>query len=179
MKLHLGCGKRNFGSDWIHIDGGNFAHLDYYDITDLSQFDDETVNLIYASHVFEYFDREEIVHILHEWKRVLKPDGILRLAVPNFKVFCELYTKNVYGCDRFLGSLYGKMYMGDKTIYHKTVYDDVALSKVLIDAGFKYTRLWDWRTTDHSHIDDCSQAYLPHMDKENGVHMSLNMEAIK
>jgi hypothetical protein len=45
--------------------------------------------------------------------------------------------------------------------------------------GFKEVYLWDWRETEHSHIDDFSQAYLPHMDKENGVLMSLNIEAKK
>jgi hypothetical protein len=24
MKLNIGCGKRNFGNDWIHIDGSNY-----------------------------------------------------------------------------------------------------------------------------------------------------------
>jgi len=28
IKLHLGCGWRDFGSDWIHIDGGDYPHLD-------------------------------------------------------------------------------------------------------------------------------------------------------
>ena len=31
----------------------------------------------------------------------------------------------------------------------------------------------------HSDIDDYSQAYIPHMDKDNGTLMSLNVEAIK
>ena len=56
MKLHLGCGKRNFGTDWVHIDGGDFPHLQSNDITNLP-FDDESVDLIYASHVIEYFNR--------------------------------------------------------------------------------------------------------------------------
>ena len=25
IKLHIGCGKRDFGPDWEHIDGGNAA----------------------------------------------------------------------------------------------------------------------------------------------------------
>ena len=36
VKLSLGCGKRDFGSDWIHIDGGDYDHLDFYDITNVS-----------------------------------------------------------------------------------------------------------------------------------------------
>lgn len=32
MKLHLGCGKRDFGSDWVHIDDHSAAfkpHMDF------------------------------------------------------------------------------------------------------------------------------------------------------
>ena len=79
MRLHLGCGWRNFGGDWIHVDGGDYEHLDHNDITKLP-YEDETVDLIYASHVLEYFDREEAVDILTEWTRVLKKGGVLRIA---------------------------------------------------------------------------------------------------
>ena len=89
MKLHLGCGWRNFGSDWIHIDGGKYEHLDYNDITDLP-FANGTVDLIYASHVLEYFDRTEVLKVLTEWHCVLKPGGILRLGVPDFEAMAKL-----------------------------------------------------------------------------------------
>ena len=55
IRLHLGCGWRNFGDDWVHIDGGDYEHLNHNDITKLP-YEDETVDLIYASHVLEYFD---------------------------------------------------------------------------------------------------------------------------
>ena len=82
IKLHLGCGWRNFGDDWVHIDGGDYDHLQYNDITKLP-YEDESVDLIYASHVLEYFDREEAVDILSEWTRVLKKGGALRIALPD------------------------------------------------------------------------------------------------
>lgn len=58
IKLNLGCGKRNFGKDWFHIDGSNYEHIYSHDIINLP-FENESIDLIYASHVFEYFDREE------------------------------------------------------------------------------------------------------------------------
>ena len=83
IKLHLGCGWRNFGTDWIHIDGGDYDHLDYSDILHLP-FSDNTVDVIYASHVLEYFDREESTFLLKEWCRVLKPKGIFKGSSPRF-----------------------------------------------------------------------------------------------
>ena len=178
MKLHLGCNHRDFGSDWTHIDGGDYPHLHSHDIIKLP-FEDNSVNLIYASHVFEYFDREEAVDVLKEWNRVLKSGGTLRIAVPDFKKMIKLYFNNGYSVDRFLGPLYGKMKMGDKFIYHKTTYDYSSLYFLLSLNGFNNIKPWDWKEVDHEKFDDCSQAYLPHMDKENGELISLNLECNK
>lgn len=177
-KLHLGCGKRNFGSDWVHIDGGDFPHLHSKDITNLP-FDNESVDLIYASHVIEYFDREEVVKLLTEWKRVLKKNGTLRLAVPDFETMAFLYINKGYPLENFLGPLYGKLVMSDNNIYHKTTYDFKTLNTLLESIGFFDIVRYEWRKTEHSHIDDHSQAYLPHMDKENGTLISLNVECRK
>jgi len=179
IKLHLGCGWRDFGHGWIHIDGGDYAHLNYHSLTDLSQFEDNSVDLIYASHIVEYFDRIEFSEVLKEWERVLKPEGRMRLAVPNFQVLSKLYIEGTIKLENILGPLYGKMQMGDKTIYHKTVYDLESLKNLLTHAGFRNVREYDWRDTEHAQFDDHSQAYIPHMDKENGVLVSLNVECTK
>ena len=178
MKLHLGCGKRNFGEDWVHIDGGNHEHLHSQDITTLP-FGDNTVDLVYASHVLEYFDREEAASVLKEWRRALVPEGTLRVAVPDFEAMARLYVKRSISLHKFLGPLYGKMDMGDKKIYHKTVYDEQSLKGVLFKNGFRDMVVYDWRNTEHAHTDDHSQAYLPHMDKEKGTLISLNVECKK
>jgi len=179
IKINMGCGPRNFGKDWIHIDGGNYEHLDYSDIRDLSQLRTNSVELIYASHVIEYFDRLEVVDLLSEWKRVLKPYGVLRLAVPNFAVLSELYLSGKIKLENTLGPLYGRMTMGDKVIYHKTTYDFSSLKNLLQKIGFYNVMPYNWRETEHAQFDDHSQAYFPHMDKTNGTLISLNVECIK
>jgi len=35
IKINMGCGWRDFGKDWIHIDGGDYSHLDSKDIFNL------------------------------------------------------------------------------------------------------------------------------------------------
>jgi len=191
IKLHLGCGTKNFGKDWIHIDGsnvknggdkrkgGDFSHIKYNDITKLP-FQDNSVDIIYNSHVFEYFDRDECKDVLKEWYRVLKKGGILRIGVPDFEACAKLYVNKEYPLDKFVGMFYGKWQINDnKFVYHKTVYDFVSLKKVLEEAEFKNIRKWDWRNVEHGNIDDYSQAYIPHMDKDNGVLISLNVECNK
>ena len=78
-----------------------------------------------------------------------------------------------------LGPLYGKMEMADQTIYHKTTYDFGDLSSLLECVGINDIERYDWKNTEHSLYDDHSQAYIPHMNKENGTLISLNVEGVK
>ena len=178
MRFNIGCGWRDFGKDWIHIDGGDYDHLDSDDIF-IKEYESNSADLIYSSHFIEYLDREEVIPLLERWKEVLKPNGVLRLAVPNFEVYANLYSSGEYPLDNFLGVLYGNMPMGDETIYHKTVYDFHSLKSLLKNIGMKEIKKYNWEETSHSEFDDHSQAYLPHMDKENGTSMSLNVECKK
>jgi predicted SAM-dependent methyltransferase len=186
IKLHLGCGKKNFGDEWDHIDGSKYSHIKSHDIINLP-YEENTVDLIYASHVFEYFDRDEATSVLQKWKKVLKDNGTLRLAVPDFEACAKLYTNKNVPLSKFVGMFYGKWNMdlenmdscNQNPIYHKTIYDYNSLYKVLDDNGFSNIKRWEWREVDHGHIDDYSQAYLPHMDKENGTLVSLNVECYK
>lgn len=175
MKLHLGCGKRNFGTDWIHIDQADYDHITHKSVRVLP-FADNTCDVIYAAHLFEYFSRKEAEIVIKEWRRCLKPGGVLRLAVPDFAAICNLY-KNGYSLSMFLGPLYGEM--GTPPFYHKTVYDFSSLKTFLKASGFRTVNRYDWRETDHAEFDDHSQAYIPHMDKEHGILISLNVEAKK
>ena len=177
-KLNIGCGWRNFGQEWTHIDGGDYDHLDHKDIF-LREHEPSSADVIYSSHMFEYLDREEAVQLLSAWYRVLKPGGILRLAVPDFSTMSWLYQEGKITLDQILGPLYGKMQMGEEVVYHKTVYDYASLSKLLTECGFRDVFEYEWRETDHAEHDDHSQAYIPHMDKDNGVLISLNVEAKK
>lgn len=181
MKLHVGAGKR-YLPGFVHIDLANYPHIDYKkDVRDLSFLPAGKAELLYASHVLEYFDRWEVIKVLKTWRRALATGGILRVAVPDFEAMAKLYIKKKYKLDSFLGPLYGRMQIGntDKMIYHKTTYDFASLKKLLRANGFTKIRRYDWRKTIHKDVDDHSQAYLPHMDKTRGTLISLNVEATK
>lgn len=179
--LHLGCGKR-YLKGFIHVDIAKYPHIDYVSkIDNLEMFNNDSVDLIYASHCIEYFDRDEIKTLLKEWKRVLKKGGTLRLAVPNFENLISVYQVS-RDINKILGPIYGKWEIENSNyIYHKTVYDFNSLKNTLEENGFCNIRKWDWREVfkDQIDYDDHSQAYFPHMDKENGIHVSLNLECNK
>mgnify|MGYP002622798139 CR=1 FL=1 len=183
VKVHLGCGKREMPG-YLHIDLADFPHIDHrHDIATLPMLDDDSVGLIYASHVLEYFDRIEVANVLREWRRVLAAGGTLRLAVPDFSALTEVYRRHG-DLDLVIGPLFGRWQIPgtDTVVFHKTVYDFDALQSVLHDAGFAGVRRWDWREVfigELAGYDDYSQAYVPHMDKEHGQLISLNVEATK
>lgn len=185
IQLYLGSGKR-FIPGFTHVDLDNYPHLDYkHDIANLPMFANNSADLIYTSHSFEYFDRTEGEKVLKEWHRILKPGGVLRIAVPDFEAIVKIYLKynKDLGHKGILGPLYGKMLIKEKgknkTIYHKTTYDFKSLKKVLQSAGFKKIHRYNWEKTVHKDYDDHSQAYVPHLDKKKGVLISLNIEATK
>jgi predicted SAM-dependent methyltransferase len=176
IKLHIGCGER-YIPGFTHIDVRKFPRVDYVTSADkLDMFKDNSVDLIYACHVLEHFRRNQIENVLKEWYRVLKPGGTLRIAVPDLEKLVEVYlnTKNL---QLILGPLVGRQDYPENT--HYIVFDYSSLSKLLEKVGFKKIRRYDWRETIHKDYDDFSQAYIPHMDKEKGVLISLNLEAEK
>lgn len=183
MKLHLGCWHRVFPG-FINIDLCDLPHIDYNSNIDKLPFiKTETVDYIYCSHAFEYFDLQKAHEVLKEWNRVLKPGGILRIAVPDFDKLIQVYSETG-DINRILGPLYGKMSIHTENdievqLFHKIVYNFSLLEKVMLDSGFINIRKYDWRETEHSMFDDHSQAYFPHMDKSNGILISLNVEATK
>ena len=167
----------------MHVDLCDLPHIDYKSgIDKLPFFADSTVELIYCSHALEYFDRDQARLVLAEWYRVLRPGGILRLAVPDFEALLKVYQKTGE-LSLVLGPLYGKMTITTEQaaaiLYHKTTYDDKSLSVLLRECGFVQPERWDWRKTEHAQIDDHSQAYFPHLQKDTGLHVSLNLQVRK
>jgi len=176
MKLHIGCGKK-FIPGYKHLDVIDFEHVDFVcDTRKLTMIEDESVSEIYACHILEHVERNEVVEVLREWNRVLKVDGVLRVAVPDFEsVVAEYQEKKDLHC--FQGLLYGGQTYDYN--YHHVAFDFTVLRSFLMDAGFSCVERYDWRDFLPEDYDDYSRSYLPHMDFEDGRLMSLNVIAKK
>ncbi len=177
-KLHLGCGVKHIPG-WFHVDALDFPHIDHRGpVEDLSFVASGSVDLIYAAHVLEHFGRRTYMDVLREWRRVLAQGGILRLAVPDFGAAAQLYVSGTLprGIEDVRGLVSGGQ--RDQYDFHGMIFDEADLTRALKEAGFASVRRWDWRTTEHSWLDDYSQAYFPHMEKETGTLVSLNLEGV-
>lgn len=176
VKINLGCASKPFPG-FINVDIRDVPGVDVIDdISKLEKFENGCADLIYVSHVLEHFGRREYMNVLERWYDVLKDGGTLRIAVPDFEKIVEHYNENK-NLEILRGFLYGGQTYAQN--YHYCTWDLQSLSNDLIKIGFKEIKRYNWRDTEHSHIDDFSQSYLPHMDKTNGKLMSLNIEAIK
>lgn len=175
-KLHLGCGKRII-EEWINVDIFSDNPSVYKDdVSKLTTIADASIDIIYASHVLEHFGRYETDEVLKVWYNKLKVNGVLRIAVPDFEAVCKRYVSHG-NIQELLGFLNGGQ--RNQYDYHKVNFDFAKLETHLKNVGFRNVRRYDWSLTEHSNVDDYSQSYLPHMDKENGTLMSLNVEATK
>ena len=177
-KLHLGCGMKHLPG-YFHVDALDYPHVDHVGpVDDLSFIADGQIRRIYACHLLEHFGRREYPGVLAEWRRVLAPGGVLRLAVPDFRASAGLYVQGrTDGIQAILGLVMGGQ--RDQYDFHRMIFDETSLTAALKQAGFAEVRRWDWRQTGHAHMDDYSQAHLPHMDKQNGTPVSLNLEAAR
>ena len=181
IKLHIGCGNKKLHG-FTNVDIREDVDPDVVcDIANLGdKFDGDSVDLIYACHVLEHFPSKELTHyphtfwkVLSSWYKALKPGGILRLSVPDTEKYCKYYIlhNNLSNMQSFFHG--GQKYDHD---VHLSSWDFKTMQEILHDMGFECHGLWDWRQTEHSHVDDYSQMYLPHMDKTNGILLSLNVE---
>src|SRR3990167_1420576 len=76
---NLGCGDRHW-TNWINVDLSSDADL-RCDIRKLT-IESDTADAVAAIHVLEHFYQWEVLDLLTEWKRVLKPGGKMILELP-------------------------------------------------------------------------------------------------
>ena len=89
--LNLGCGERFHGS-WINI---NFVstgkNVVAHDLKKGIPFADNSFDVVYHSHVLEHFPKVEALTFIRECYRVLRPQGILRVVVPDLEQIVRMY----------------------------------------------------------------------------------------
>lgn len=146
-KLVQEQGLDKFAEGW----GYNFTT---YEAPGKLPFADSSVSAINCSHMVEHLTREQAVLFFKECLRVLKPNGRIRIAVPDAHMIMMEYAKkhSELEYDDNYGDLYrhkiyneGAEKATDDTeiVYHmllggghQTIYNDIALERLIVDAGF-------------------------------------------
>ena len=93
--LNLGCGAR-FHEDWINIDFvSNSTFVQSANLTEGIPLENESIDIVYNSHVLEHFTKSQGEIFLTECFRVLKKDGILRVVVPDLEQIAINYLSTL------------------------------------------------------------------------------------
>ena len=125
MRLNLGCGTVA-PADWLNVDYAIGARLNkslarplarrifstpwpenvlIHDLTKPFPWPDASVDAVYCSHTLEHLNREAGERFMAECRRVLKPDGILRIVVPDLARIVREYSSGKTDARDFLAEL--------------------------------------------------------------------------
>jgi len=183
LSINLGAGP--FGkSGWVNVDIRKFKHINFtYDFRKKLPFKTNSVRRIRLEHVFEHLDiKDEVPVFLKECLRVLQPNGVLRIVVPDLGKFISAYISNDLNQWALLGwnlnhlppNFYTPMDILNHTFRqdgeHKYGYDQSTLVKTIERAGFNQVIVQEWGSSVDPLLAD---------DLENHRYYSLYVEAIK
>lgn len=143
MRLNLGCGDKIL-EGYVNVDvapsrAGRRPDV-LCDLHSLTPFEDRTADEILSVHVVEHFWRWEVVGVLREWVRVLKPGAKMMLECPNLRSACEEFLRNPSagpGKDgqRSMWVFYGDPSWRDPLMVHRWGYTPDTLAAVMTEAG--------------------------------------------
>jgi FkbM family methyltransferase len=171
VKLHLGCGTQRLPG-FVHVDVRPDVKPDVIaDVMSLSIFENDSADLIYFCHGLEHISPYQVGAALAEWRRVLKPGGILRLALPDFEALAKLYVLRKVPLGAIVGAVHGGQDYPENTHYWS--WDFATLAQTLQKAGFGNVRRYDAEAVNPPGYDDCSKIHIA------GQLISLNVEATK
>jgi SAM-dependent methyltransferase len=125
--------------------------IEYGDATQGLPVKDQSVAVLYSSHMLEHLDRNEAGRFLKEAYRVLRPGGIIRIAVPDIRKLVERYYESG-DADAFIESTLlclprpkslaqrlRLLLVGTRN--HQWMYDGNSLSRLLQRGGFVKTEV--------------------------------------
>ena len=151
--LDVGCGA-NIHAELINLDYNWRQGVDLcWDITRGLPFRSGTIRGIFSEHCLEHFDLDTGVQILRDCHRVLGPDGVIRIIVPDAGLYLDTYAARAGGGavppfpyesavnyrGKFARLLHvNRVYYQDRSSAagHRCMYDFELLALTLEDAGF-------------------------------------------
>lgn len=178
LQLNLGCGHIR-PEGWINTDSSLNAlvqkfplgpwisrklksrtyesnNVTYMNLNKRWKYKSDSVDTVYASHLFEHLTQENAIKFLSEAFRTLKPGGSMRLVMPDLYLHAKEYV-NTYShndskpAENFMWALNlhkGGQYPPNRPVHnflgalqgfphqHKFMYDQATLKKLVESVGF-------------------------------------------
>ncbi len=148
--LNAGCGP-NIKPNFINLDYDWAPGIDLcWDLRKSLPFADGSIRGVYSEHCLEHLAYGDCLSALREFRRVLRPDGTLRVVVPDAELYFDLYQRHKAGehvSFPYIPEPPPKDFtplMAINRVFrepgHLYAYDDVTLGQALKRAGFKEIR---------------------------------------
>lgn len=122
---------------------GVFQGVDYLDVTKPFPFAAGSFDYAYCSHMLEHLRHEDAAFCIREVHRVLAPDGIFRVAVPDLDALVANYDPQC--ADVFVNAVFETGQRADKN-RHWWLYNEISLTRLMKDAGFRTVYRCQFRT---------------------------------
>lgn len=90
VNLEIGSGPKKGKNNWITLDICDGCDIKY-DLLIGIPFPDNSVDMIYSSHLLEHFYYKDLVILLRECHRILKINGRFSLCVPDASIYIMKY----------------------------------------------------------------------------------------
>jgi predicted SAM-dependent methyltransferase len=169
INLELGAGQDRGIEGWTSVDMNDKCDLNL-DLTRPLPFPNNSVNIIYFSHVLEHFKYSDLVKLLGECLRILKPGGKFSAAVPNARIYIEAY----HDPDNFNPDLFCRYkpaynfnskidyvnYMAYMDGHHQYMFDEENIIVILKNVGFREVKLRDFDKTLDLEVRDFQSIYV-------------------
>lgn len=144
IHLEIGSGPKNGEESWITMDtceGCDIRH----NISQGIPFPDNSIDMIYSSHVLEHFYYNDLLLLLKECKRVLKEKGRFSASVPNATIYISKYLyPDKYKLETEIDPSFSINspidyinYIAYMNANHKYMFDENNLKAILRNIGFK------------------------------------------
>lgn len=171
-RLEIGAGKsKREGMITSDLD----IKSDYpFDLRIGLPFPDESVDFIYAEHVLEHFCFRDVQMLVGECKRVMKPGAVLKVSVPDARIYLNAYCKpdgfnHKEFCTFDLGLNYQLRinivnYMFYMDGHHRHMFDEESLLLTLKSVGFDSV---------------CTREFDPELDQKVRQYESIYAQCVK
>jgi glycosyltransferase involved in cell wall biosynthesis len=150
LRLNLGCGDKILPG-YVNVDvaesrAGKRPDV-LCDLHRLTPFADASADEVLSVHVVEHFWRWEVLDVLREWMRVLKPGGRMILECPNLLSACEAFLADPERASspgaegqRTMWVFYGDPAWKDPLMVHRWGYTPKSLARLMQEAGLVNVR---------------------------------------